>query len=171
MTQSRMSGTFMRCTLRCLHAVSKRRRWRKICSIQLAIFRLNSLPLQKSATRSRCALRHPRPLSADSKTGRTAQAHTPLQVLKVLCIVPVYSESPRALIFEMLFAPERLEQALALRKELGDAAEAALASARDRIWALEEDLGRASARIKSLEGGDDLKHTSLLELCDEAAGN
>jgi|688.fasta_scaffold2273844_1 hypothetical protein len=71
----------------------------------------------------------------------------------------------------MLFAPERLEQALALRKELGDTAEAALTSARDRILALEEDLGRTSARIKSLEGGDDLKHTSLLALCDEAAGN
>ncbi len=63
----------------------------------------------------------------------------------------------------------RLEHSLALRRELGDAAEVALTTARDRILALEADLAAALSRIKRLEDGDDLKHTSLLAQCDEAA--
>ena len=63
----------------------------------------------------------------------------------------------------------RLENSVELRRELGDVAEAALTTARDRILALEADLAASLLRINRLEEGDDLRHTSLLAQCDEAA--
>ena len=63
----------------------------------------------------------------------------------------------------------RLENSVELRRELGDVAEAALTTARDRILALEADLAASLLRINRLEEGDDLRHTSLLAQSDEAA--
>jgi len=63
----------------------------------------------------------------------------------------------------------RLENSVELRRELGDVAEAALTTARDRILALEADLAASLLRINHLEEGDDLRHTSLLAQSDEAA--